>query len=83
MVYTKKTFHFDPSQQTKLEEIHLRKKELEDQVEALRTVKETAEQPEKDAKERHLKAWEGKFRCERVAPSTVCTENHITEVFTP
>ncbi|XP_039971424.1 glucosidase 2 subunit beta [Xiphias gladius] len=34
------------------------KKDLEDKVEALRTVKETAEQPEKEAKERHLKAWE-------------------------
>lgn len=29
-------------------------------MEALRTVKEVAEQPEKEAKERHLKAWEGK-----------------------
>lgn len=28
-------------------------------MEALRTVKETAEQPEREAKERHLKAWEG------------------------
>lgn len=35
------------------------KKPLEEKVEALRTVKETAEQPEKEAKERHLKAWEG------------------------
>ncbi|XP_043090822.1 glucosidase 2 subunit beta [Puntigrus tetrazona] len=34
------------------------KKQLEEKVEALRTVKETAEQPEKEAKERHLKAWE-------------------------
>jgi len=39
------------------------KKQLEEKVEALRTVKETAEQPEKEAKERHLKAWEGKCRC--------------------
>lgn len=35
-------------------------------MEALRTVKETAEQPEKEAKERHLTAWEGKLRCERI-----------------
>lgn len=76
-------FYFDPSQQTKLEEIHLRKKELDEKVEALRTVKETAEQPEKEAKERHLKAWEGKLRCESVAPSTVHREHHITETFTP
>ncbi|XP_051988574.1 glucosidase 2 subunit beta-like [Xyrauchen texanus] len=34
------------------------KKQLEEKVEALRTVKETSEQPEKEAKERHLKAWE-------------------------
>ncbi|XP_019731363.1 glucosidase 2 subunit beta isoform X1 [Hippocampus comes] len=34
------------------------KKQLEEKVEALRTVKEAAEEPEKEAKERHLKAWE-------------------------
>uniref|UniRef100_A0A673WQL9 Glucosidase 2 subunit beta n=1 Tax=Salmo trutta TaxID=8032 RepID=A0A673WQL9_SALTR len=34
------------------------RKGLEEKVEALRTVKETAEDPEKAAKERHLKAWE-------------------------
>lgn len=39
------------------------KKQLEEKVEALRTVKETAEQPEKEAKERHLKAWEGECSC--------------------
>lgn len=39
------------------------KKQLDEKVEAMRTVKETAEQPEKEAKERHLKAWEGKFIC--------------------
>uniref|UniRef100_A0A665V058 Glucosidase 2 subunit beta n=1 Tax=Echeneis naucrates TaxID=173247 RepID=A0A665V058_ECHNA len=42
----------------KLQDIQVTKKDLEDKVEALRTVKETAEQPEKEAKERHLKAWE-------------------------
>ncbi|CAK6971179.1 glucosidase 2 subunit beta [Scomber scombrus] len=42
----------------KISDLQLNKKELEDKVEALRTVKETAEQPEKEAKERHLKAWE-------------------------
>ncbi|KAF3846184.1 hypothetical protein F7725_003262 [Dissostichus mawsoni] len=39
-------------------DIQIGKKDLETKVEALRTVKETAEQPEKEAKERHLKAWE-------------------------
>lgn len=49
-------------------------------MEALRTVKETAEQPEKEAKERHLKAWEGKLTCESISPSTVCTEHDITDI---
>lgn len=44
----------------KVDEIQSGKKDLADKVEALRTVKETAEQPEKEAKERHLKAWEEK-----------------------
>lgn len=42
----------------KLTEIQGSKKDLELKVEAQRTVKETAEQPEKQAKERHLQAWE-------------------------
>ncbi|XP_022595012.1 glucosidase 2 subunit beta [Seriola dumerili] len=42
----------------KLVDVQVGKKDLEDKVEALRTVKETAEQPEKEAKERHLQAWE-------------------------
>ncbi|XP_029996538.1 glucosidase 2 subunit beta [Sphaeramia orbicularis] len=42
----------------KLAEVQTSKKDLEDKVEALRSVKEAAEQPEKEAKERHLKAWE-------------------------
>nr|XP_020466238.1 glucosidase 2 subunit beta [Monopterus albus]XP_020466239.1 glucosidase 2 subunit beta [Monopterus albus]XP_020466240.1 glucosidase 2 subunit beta [Monopterus albus]XP_020466241.1 glucosidase 2 subunit beta [Monopterus albus] len=42
----------------KLSDLQVSKKDLEEKVEALRTVKETAEQPEKEAKERHLKAWE-------------------------
>ncbi|XP_019135167.1 glucosidase 2 subunit beta [Larimichthys crocea] len=42
----------------KLADVQVSKKDLEERVEALRTVKETAEQPEKEAKERHLKAWE-------------------------
>lgn len=42
----------------KLEDVQNGKKDLEAKVEALRTDKETAEQPEKEAKERHLKAWE-------------------------
>ncbi|XP_068584119.1 glucosidase 2 subunit beta [Cebidichthys violaceus] len=39
-------------------DIEINKKDLESKVEALRIVKEAAEQPEKEAKERHLKAWE-------------------------
>lgn len=42
----------------KLTDVQGSKKDLEAKVEALRTVKETAEEPEKEAKERHLKAWE-------------------------
>lgn len=45
---------------SKVEEIQSGKKDLADKVEALRTIKETVEQPEKEAKERHLKAWEDK-----------------------
>ncbi|KAG9343677.1 hypothetical protein JZ751_013055 [Albula glossodonta] len=44
--------------QRKVTELQESKTSVEDKVEALRTVKETAEQPEKEAKERHLKAWE-------------------------
>lgn len=44
---------------------------MEGRVEALRTVKETAEQPEREAKERHLKAWEGKLKCDIISPSSV------------
>ncbi|XP_038143919.1 glucosidase 2 subunit beta [Cyprinodon tularosa] len=43
---------------SKLGDVQNSKKDLEANVEALRTVKETAEKPEKEAKERHLKAWE-------------------------
>lgn len=39
-------------------------------MEALRTIKETAEQPEREAKERHLKAWEGKLNCDIISPSS-------------
>lgn len=52
--------HLYISYQAALDEIQSGKNELADKVEALRTVKETAEQPEKEAKERHLQAWEGK-----------------------
>lgn len=41
-------------------------------MEALRTVKETAEQPEKEAKERHLKAWEGTSTYSAVSPAIYC-----------
>uniref|UniRef100_A0A671S132 Glucosidase 2 subunit beta-like n=1 Tax=Sinocyclocheilus anshuiensis TaxID=1608454 RepID=A0A671S132_9TELE len=44
--------------QGKVTDMQENKKQLDEKVEALRTVKETAEQPEKEAKERHLKAWE-------------------------
>lgn len=44
--------------QVKVTDMQENKKQFEEKVEALRTVKETAEQPEKEAKERHLKAWE-------------------------
>uniref|UniRef100_A0A8C9XUW8 Glucosidase 2 subunit beta n=1 Tax=Sander lucioperca TaxID=283035 RepID=A0A8C9XUW8_SANLU len=63
----------------KYADVQLSKNEFEKRVEALRTVKETAEQPEKEAKERHLKAWEGKLGCESISPSTVCTEHYITD----
>ncbi|TSZ68950.1 Glucosidase 2 subunit beta [Bagarius yarrelli] len=42
----------------KLTDLQNSKKEMEGKVEDMRTVKETAEQPEKEAKGRHLKAWE-------------------------
>ncbi|XP_008831813.1 glucosidase 2 subunit beta isoform X1 [Nannospalax galili] len=44
--------------QSKLLELQTRKKSLEDQVEILRTLKEEAEKPEKEAKEQHRKLWE-------------------------
>ncbi|KAJ7992510.1 hypothetical protein DPEC_G00279420 [Dallia pectoralis] len=44
--------------QVKLTEFQNSKKGLEEKIEGLRTVKETAEEPEKAAKECHLKAWE-------------------------
>lgn len=47
-----------PTQQ-KLTELQAGKKSLEDQVEVLRIVKEEAEKPEKEAKDRHQKLWEG------------------------
>lgn len=50
--------HLLPTQQ-KLTELQTGKKSLEDQVEVLRTVKEEAEKPEKEAKDRHQKLWEG------------------------
>lgn len=44
--------------QGKLTEVKASKKGMEETVEALREVKDAAEQPEKEAKGRHLKAWE-------------------------
>lgn len=49
--------------QSKLTDLQNSKKEIEGKVENMRTIKETAEEPEKEAKERHLKAWEGKCSC--------------------
>lgn len=66
------------SHQGKISDLQLNKKELEDKVEALRTVKETAEQPEKEAKERHLKAWEGNLISESISLPMVCPEHCIT-----
>lgn len=43
---------------SKLTELQNSRKTMEEKVEALRTVKEVAEQPEKEAKDRHLQAWE-------------------------
>ncbi|XP_067589752.1 glucosidase 2 subunit beta isoform X3 [Pseudorca crassidens] len=44
--------------QKKLTELQAGKKSLEDQVELLRTLKEEAEKPEKEAKDQHRKLWE-------------------------
>ncbi|XP_065773903.1 glucosidase 2 subunit beta isoform X1 [Muntiacus reevesi] len=44
--------------QKKLIELQAGKKSLEDQVEMLRTLKEEAEKPEKEAKDQHRKLWE-------------------------
>ncbi|KAM4889145.1 glucosidase 2 subunit beta isoform 2-T2 [Thomomys bottae] len=44
--------------QNKLSELQAGKKSLEDQVDMLRTVKEEAERPEKEAKDQHQKLWE-------------------------
>uniref|UniRef100_A0A8C4NV18 Glucosidase 2 subunit beta n=1 Tax=Dicentrarchus labrax TaxID=13489 RepID=A0A8C4NV18_DICLA len=64
----------------KLADVQTSKKDLEDRVEALRIVKETAEQPEKEAKERHLKAWEGKLKCETISTSMDCTDHHLRDI---
>ncbi|XP_068433944.1 glucosidase 2 subunit beta [Clinocottus analis] len=58
-------------------EIEVSKNELEKTVEALRTLKETAEQPEKEAKERHLKAWED----QKVVIKTEKDKARMAEVF--
>lgn len=48
--------------QEKLAELQAGKKSLEEQVEALRTAKEEAEKPEKEAKDQHQRRWEGVSR---------------------
>lgn len=58
--------------QAKLAELQAGKKSLEDQVEMLRTVKEEAEKPEKEAKEQHQKRWE-----ERQAASKAQREQEL------
>uniref|UniRef100_A0A671V3B5 Glucosidase 2 subunit beta n=1 Tax=Sparus aurata TaxID=8175 RepID=A0A671V3B5_SPAAU len=62
----------------KLAEVQVSKKDLEDKLEALRTVKETAEQPEKEAKERHLKAWEGKLKFESLSTFTIIIASYVS-----
>ncbi|EHH29652.1 hypothetical protein EGK_10129 [Macaca mulatta] len=52
--------------QKKLTELQAGKKSLEDQVEMLRTVKEEAEKPEKEAKEQHQKLWEEQLAAAKV-----------------
>uniref|UniRef100_A0A8C9ISB0 Glucosidase 2 subunit beta n=1 Tax=Piliocolobus tephrosceles TaxID=591936 RepID=A0A8C9ISB0_9PRIM len=52
--------------QKKLIELQAGKKSLEDQVEMLRTVKEEAEKPEKEAKEQHQKLWEEQLAAAKV-----------------
>ncbi|XP_025222301.1 glucosidase 2 subunit beta isoform X5 [Theropithecus gelada] len=52
--------------QKKLIELQAGKKSLEDQVEMLRTVKEEAEKPEKEAKEQHQRLWEEQLAATKV-----------------
>ncbi|KFO28778.1 Glucosidase 2 subunit beta [Fukomys damarensis] len=53
--------------QRKLTELQAGKKSLEDQVEALRALKEEAEKPEQEAKEQHRRLWEeGRDLCHLV-----------------
>uniref|UniRef100_A0A0A0MVU7 Glucosidase 2 subunit beta n=1 Tax=Papio anubis TaxID=9555 RepID=A0A0A0MVU7_PAPAN len=52
--------------QKKLIELQAGKKSLEDQVETLRTVKEEAEKPEKEAKEQHQRLWEEQLAATKV-----------------
>lgn len=61
----------------KLSEVQVSKKDMEAKVESLRTVKETAEKPEKEAKERHLKAWEAQKEVIRMEKDKV----KMAEVF--
>lgn len=67
--------------QAKLADIQGSKKDLESKVEALRTIKETAEQPEKEAKERHLKAWEGILKLKYITIYCLCREHHIYRLY--
>ncbi|XP_061761076.1 glucosidase 2 subunit beta isoform X2 [Nerophis ophidion] len=65
------------AKKSKVSELGADKKLLEEKVEALRTVKETAEEPEKVAKERHLKAWED----QKAAVRTEKDNARMAEVF--
>nr|XP_014342786.1 PREDICTED: glucosidase 2 subunit beta [Latimeria chalumnae] len=47
--------------QKQLVELQENKKSIEGRVETLRAAKEAAEEPEKEAKDAHQKAWEGKY----------------------
>uniref|UniRef100_A0A8C4YMF8 PRKCSH beta subunit of glucosidase II n=1 Tax=Gopherus evgoodei TaxID=1825980 RepID=A0A8C4YMF8_9SAUR len=53
--------------QRTLAELQEGKKSLEEQVETLRSVKDTAEKPEKEAKEIHQKKWEEQKAAEKAA----------------
>ncbi|XP_042549788.1 glucosidase 2 subunit beta isoform X1 [Dipodomys spectabilis] len=66
--------------QNKLLELQAGKKSLEDQVDMLRTVKEEAEKPEKEAKERHQKLWEEQQAASRAQREQELSANAFQEL---